>query len=778
MKYKPKLKEKKWRIELEEKLIELAERENLYEFDLESGRPIFSIDTPPPYASGKWHIAAAVHYTQIDMIARSMRMRGYEVYFPMGIDRNGLPVEVEAEKKTGISPYTVDRGTFLRICRQVLDEYERDIIRLTRRLGLSCDYRNCFQTDSELWRTQTQRTLIEAYKKGLLYEAYRVSNYCPGCRTTLADAEIEYREEETNLVYIRFKVKETSEPIVIATTRPELLKACACVLYNPKDDRYMRLEGKHAIVPVYGKEVPILPHPSVKKEFGSGLVMVCSYGDRTDVELFRELGLKPLVLINEEGKMNEEAGVYAGLRVEEARERITKDLQEAGFVEKVERIWHKIPICWRSKHPLEFIPMKEWYLKQLDFKDVLMKIAFEVKFYPEEHRQLWLNWINSLSTDWPISRRRYYGTELPFWYCLECGMLVTPEPGRYYRPWCEPPPFDKCPHCGSTKGFQGEERVVDTWVDSSISELVYCGYGWNEEMLKRMFPCSIRPQGIDIVRTWLHYTMLRGYQLFGKPAFERVWLSGLGLDEKGRPMSKSLGNIVDPDVVIEKYGVDAIRLWGAMEAKLGSNYRYSEAKVRSAYRFLNKLWNIARFVSCFPQAERPSKLAPADGWILAELNELIRVCLKGYDDLNFFIPANAIYNFVWNTYAPHYLEMVKWRAYGSPESELTKSAWYTLHTTLKAILLLLAPITPFITDYIWRELYGGSIHKQLFPGEVEGIDDGLRRLTDRIKEFNSYIWKLKKIELKTPLNAPVKVEIPPDLQMLRDELTHMHNIQE
>lgn len=771
-KFKPKIDVLRWTPKLEEEMLRL--HKGLYKFNPNSGKPLYAIDMPPPYASGRWHIAASIHYTQIDMIARTRRMQGYEVLFPMGIDRNGLPVEVQVERHYNIQMHEYPREKFLKLCREFLDEAEKDILALTKRLALSCDVDNYYQTDSEKWRAITQATFIEHWNKGHIYEDYRPSNYCPRCKTVIADAEIEYKEKKTILAYVRFKV-ENGEDIVIATTRPELLAGCALIIYNPKDERYKHLNGKNAIVPIYNKSVPIREHPYANPEFGTGLVMICSYGDTSDVRLFKELNLEPTILIDEDGRMTQNAGKYAGLKVEEAREKIIEDLKDMGILKEVRETVHRVPSCWRCGATVEFIPMREYYLRQLPFVDEIRKMILEgkIKFHPESSKMILLNWLDSITTDWPISRRRYYGTELPIWYCKSCKKPILPPKGKYYRPWKENPPFNKCPICGSKEGFEGETRTFDTWMDSSITEAVYCGYDWNLNLFEKLYPCSIRPQGKDIVRTWLYYTLLRGYLLFGKPAFKEVWISGMGLDEHGRAMHRHLGNVIYPWPMIEKYGSEAIRFFGAFETNLGSDFRISEQRIKGTLKFLIKVLNVARYISMFPYIDEEPRLEMTDLWILGEANKLIRRCMEGYNELNFFVPARAIKTFVKDLYAPHYIEMSKKRAY--EEADGAKSAWYTLHQTLRILLLLMAPITPLITDYIWRKIYGGTIHHMTFPKPVERWDSELTDLTEKLKEFNQQVWR-KKTEMKISLKDEIEIEIPMELKPFEKDLIALHNI--
>jgi len=779
--FRPKLKASRWSIDREEEQIKLWEKENTYRFDRASKKPLFSIDTPPPTLSGPWHVAGAAHYAQIDMVARYFRMKGNEVLFPIGMDRNGLPVEVQVERESKIYAYETPREEFIKICKEFLDRIEARILQLVRRMGMSCDASNYYQTDNPKYRSVTQATFIEMWRKGLIYEDNRPSNWCPSCRTTIADAEIDYEETETSLNYLKFKIKETDETIIIATTRPELLCTCAAVLFNPDDSRYQRSGGKTAVVPIFNQEVPIMAHGSAKPEFGTGLMMACSYGDYSDLRLFRELNLKGVIAINQVGRMNEVAGPYKGLLVEEARRKITQDLQALGWIVKQEKIIHRTPICWRSEDPIEFIAMPEYYLKQLEFLDEIRLIVKKMRFYPKELKQILDNWIDSIAIDWPISRRRFYGTEIPIWYCKKCGKPHLPEPGMYYQPWREKAPFDRC-ECGSTK-FIGEQRTFDTWFDSSISELFTIGYRRDNEFFRKAFPASLRPQGMDIVRSWLYYSILRVYLLFKETAFKSVRLSGMGMDAKGEPMHKSKGNIVYPESMFQTYGADAFRFWSASESRLGSNYRFSEERVKGAALFLTKLWNIARFISSFPIIAKNYELTALDHVILAQLNDLISECTSGYAELDMHPPANAIRSFAWNIFADHYVEAAKSRAYnqnGEFDQKLQRGAWYTLHTCLSTILKLLAPICPFLTEALWRELYSAeSIHLQRFPQEKKEWKSELKDFSLQLTNFNTIIWKYKK-EKNIALSQRIEAIVygPKELEPFKADLKAMHKIKE
>ena len=769
----PKINEKAWNPELEKEILKQWDEEKIYAFSPTDDN--FTIDTPPPYPSGRpWHIGAAAHYSQIDMIARTARMAGKNVYFPIGIDRNGLPVELYTEKKHNIRMRETERGEFLKLCRVALDDLEAEMLLIMKNLGLSGDFANYYRTDSEEYRTLTQSTFIELWKKGQIYLANRPNNYDWVSGTTIADAEIIYQDLQTKLVYMKFKIKDTDKEIIIASTRPELLCACKTIIVNPDDERYSQYIGKKVVVPITNTEVELRTHHSAQQEFGSGAVMVCSYGDQNDVALFRELELEEVVAIGLDGRMTEAAGEYAGLKPKQARTKIIEDLESKGFLEKTEDISHRTPVSERSKIPIEIIPMEEYYLKQKEAVEKIKKLGQEITFYPSMHKQILMNWLESINIDWPISRRRYYGTEIPIWYCKSCSEPYVPEPGKYYKPWSEKCPISKCPKCESTE-FVGEERTFDTWMDSSVSPLFVAKFNKDPEFFSKVYPASIRPQAKDIVRTWLYYTLLRCDQLTGEKPWSQAWIMGYGLDEKGMKMSKSKGNAIDPLPVIEKLGADTFRFWSASEINHGYDFRCNEQKIESTKKFLSKLWNVSRFLSSFPVIKSGTP-NPTDQWILSELNNLIKECKRGYQEYNFFIPAIAIREFTWNVFAAHYIEMVKARAYGIGFSDEERDgAIFTLHKTLSTILKLLAPITPFITDHLWKTLYStDSIHKERQVESEEEYSEN--KLTNEIAEFNSKVWNEKKAK-GLSLKDSFSFLIPENLEPYKKDLKSMHNLE-
>lgn len=765
----PKIQAKRWTVQQEvESVEEMSKAEHTFD-PARPGTP-FTIDTPPPYPSGSWHIGAAAGYSLIDMIARSRRMLGYNVLFPWGLDRNGINIELVVEKKHKKRIHEWGREEFIALCEKEIEVHSGKLEETARRLGISADFGNRYLTDSPEYRSFTQSVFIELWHKGLIDEQLRPNSYCPVCGTTIAEAEVLRETRQSTLAHVKWEVVgPVGGTLVISTTRPELLCAARVVLVHPDDERYKSVHGHRVKVPIYGHEVEVRPHPTADPDYGSGAMMVCSYGDSADVAIFRELQLEPVAAIDATGKMTEAAGPLSGRWVKKAREEALRLLEEGGMLEGKEPVEQTFPICERSRSPVEIIALKEWYVKQVDWLDDMRAAAEAMQFHPDRHRQLLLNWVNSVTIDWPVSRRRYYHTEIPVWYCKTCRAPAVPEPGPYYRPWKEEPPFESCASCGGTE-FDGEERVFDTWMDSSNSA-VFILKRYGQDFFQKAYPCSIRPQGRDIVRTWLHYTTLRGLQLTGRAPFEHVFIHGMGMDERGQKMSKSRGNVIAPEAVLQRFGSDAFRLQAASESRVGDDFRVSEERIQGAQKFLTKLHNVARFISAFPvPAHAPDKLHPTDEWILAEVDHLVAETRGAYEGFSFFDAATAVRSFVWNTFAPHYLELAKARAYGGDAS-----AVWTLHHSLRAVLRLLAPVAPVMPWAVWRELYGGDIHREELPEPGDHVRHA--EVGERLLEFNSQMWKLKKergLSFAQPLTG---VEIPADLEPFGQDLRAMHRIE-
>lgn len=783
------LKEKNWSKEAEKSIYTEWKDSKRYKFNKDSGKKVYSIDTPPPYVNTPVHIGQATTYVFMDMFARFKRMTNHEILFPLGLDRNGLPIEMAAEKKFNVKFSTLPREKIIDYCHKVLEDASMASTDSFLRLGIGFNswdkgigLGEIYETDSPDYRSLTQETFIDLWNKGLIYEDERTNNYCPGCQTTIADAEIEYAELPSFFNDIIFKVKETGEEIIIGTTRPELICTCEMICYNPEDERYKHLEGKHAITPIFNKVIPIKPDPVAQMDKGTGLMMMCSFGDVTDIRYFRDNGIKPIIAINKDGTMNAHAGILKGLTIKDAQKKLITEINDKKLLVKQQRIKHRTPICERSKDPIEFISMKEFYLKQLDFRSKMLKIAEEPNFFAPESRKILIDWINSVSIDWPISRRRYYATDIPLWYCNSCSAQIIPEKGRYHQPWKEPCPIEKCPKCGS-KEFHGEERVFDTWFDSSISPLYVLKYSRDEDFFKKNPVCSLRPQGKEIIRTWLYYTLLKDYLLTGKCIFEDVWVNYHIVDENGKKMSKSAGNGIDPKDILDKFGAESFRLWAALEGNLErTDFRCSFERIEGAGKTISKLWNVAKFISMFPKTETKihdieKHLTELDKWILNELNILIIEANKCYQAYDFHNPAVLIRHFIWETFASHYIELVKNRAYNQ-NNEFTKeqqdAAIYTLNHVLDVLMKLLAPILPMLTYKVYNELRGRDVHFERFPTTEKEYD--VRISKDEIAELNSFIWKSKKEKGLSLKDEIKKIVIDEKFKLIQHDLISAHNI--
>lgn len=781
--------DKNWSKELEKEIYSAWRRDQIYKFNKNSGKKVYSIDTPPPYINSPVHMGHATTYVIMDMIARYKRMKGYEVLFPLGLDNNGLPIEMSAEKKFGIKLTETPREKFLEYCNKILQETTAESVDSFYKLGISFnsweksdEIGGLYETDSKEYRTLTQETFIDLWNKNLIYEDDRINNWCPGCQTTISDSEIDYEDRPSFFNDIKFKIKETGEDIIIGTTRPELICTCEMLCYNPEDERYKYLEGKHAITPIFNKIVPIKADPVAQMDKGTGLMMMCSFGDVTDIRFFRDNGLKQTIAINKDGTMNDNAGFLSGLKIKDAQKTLVMKLSENGLLVKQTKIKHRTPICERSKDAIEFIGMKEFYLKQVEFKEKMIHIAKSPKFYSEESRKILIDWINSVSIDWPISRRRYYATAIPLWYCKNCNHAIVPDKGKYYEPWKESSPVNSCPKCGS-KEFEGETRVFDTWFDSSISPLYILKYSRDEEFFKNNSTCSLRPQGKEIIRTWLYYTLLKDYLLTGKCIFDDVWIHYHILDESGKKMSKSIGNVIDPKVILDKYGAEHLRLWAALEGNLEkTDFRCSFERIEGSGKTINKLWNVTKFILMFKKPEIDFKQAEAhftelDKWIINELNHLIRKCNECYEKYDFHNPVVDIRHFIWEELASNYIELIKNRAYNQNNEfseENKNSAIYVLYYILENLMNILAPVMPLLTHKIYFEMTGKDIHKENFASVKKNYVITLT--TDDITEINSFLWRSKKDNGKSLKDEIKHAVIPDKFKPIELEIMTAHNI--
>ena len=820
----PKIKEKRWTVDLEKKIQEEHfSQGQRYTFDPDSGKEVFVIDTPPPYPSGTWHIGAVAQYSMIDVIARSQRLLGKEVYFPWGVDRNGINIEFTVEKKTGRKMKTYDRAEFLELCRNEIEKYTQEMRNIAKRVGLSCAYDSEYLTDAPDYRAVTQSIFIDLFKRGDIVEELRPNLYDPVEGTTIAEAEVERLSRKTNLVDVRWSVTDDSnhEPVIISTTRPELICACGIVLVNPDDSRYANLVGKTLDLPMNtsgrSKTVEVKAHSSVNMEFGSGVLMVCSFGDQNDVSIFRELGLTPFQAIDLDGNITELGGPLAGLSVLDARKQAIEMLEESDRIENIVERDQEIPVSERGKNPIEIILLKEWYVKQTHIQDRIKELSDEINFVPKRNKQFLLDWMDNITIDWPVSRRRWYHTEIPIWYSEDRTKVVTPPRGTYVQPWQEGPPSDSIVMDRETRkelgkysdlksdlgNLEGEEKVFDTWMDSSNSNLYVSGYLSNPELFERAFPTGIRPQGKEIVRTWLYYTLLKSALLLDKPGFANVWIDGLGMDPWGRKMSKSLGNGIDAGSVLEcgaggrtgswkikgpegkqvalqakKIGSECFRFWKAADAQVGDDFQINPEQIELRYfGVLTKIFNVGRFASQFDfegdLETMPDDIENEDKWILAEFTELLEKAQTGYSELDLYTAAQGIKTFSTGVFASHWLEMAKTRLYNDDAS-----ATWTLHRIFRDLLSILSPVCPFFTHHLSTTLYDKSaVDVDVFPESPISGTKEWTKMTDSLIDFNSAVWKAKK-DAGISLAAPVSGHaVPDELKNIEQALVSMHKLE-
>ncbi len=755
-------------IEMEHKWQDWWEREKIYHFDPDSTKPPFVIDNPPRYASGPLHLGHAVHYTHIDFAARYNRMKGFNVMFPLCFDVNGMPIEVNVEKKYGIKMREYDRQEFIKLCSDFANANIGEMTRQFKILGESMDPSTYYQTDAEYYRRLTQISFVKLHKQGLIYQDTFPVNWCPRCGTALAEAECEYQDRTTKLNTILFKRADSDETYEIATTRPELLCTCQMVAIHPDDPRAPEMEGKELITPAFGKKVKIFTDDKVEMDFGSGLVMICTIGDKEDLNWVFKYDLPMEKGIDENGNMTELAGKYEGMNLEDARKQIIEDLKASGELTKQVDLEQNVGSCWRCKAPIEFLQVNQWFLKIMDFKEEVRARSDEVNWFPEYMKIRLEEWIDSLSWDWVISRQRYFATPIPIWLCEdpECdGLVVAREEDCYVDPTIQAPPEDKCPKCGGP--VKGSEEVFDTWMDSSLSAL-YCGF-WqrDEDMFKKFYPVQLRPQSHDIIRTWAFYTLLRSHLLNSSKPWDNIMMGGFIMAEDGTPMHASKGNAIDPLAILENDGGDAIRYY-ASNCSLGKDHAFRSVDVKRGRQLTTKYYNLCKLISsAFKDLDaaqlkekggqvNPADLRPIDKWILTKYSKTVKVATEENDNYRFEKARAAIEDFMWHDLADNYIEMCKYRIYQGADDGLV----YTLYNIGLGITKMLGVYFPHITEEIYQTIYKDSagdksVHISLWPQPLmfdqEAVETG-----DEIREMIAGIrnWKSSN---RIALGAPIEL---------------------
>ncbi|SHO49169.1 valine--tRNA ligase [Anaerocolumna xylanovorans] len=716
--------------EAEKKMQELWEKEGIYTYQNGRDKKVFSIDTPPPTVSGSLHIGHVFSYTQAEIIARYKRMQGFDVFYPFGFDDNGLPTERLVEREGNIRAGEVNPGEFYKKCLDTVKNYEEEFIDMWKSLGFSVDWNLTYQTISEKSRRISQRSFLELAKKGKAYRKESPVLWCTECRTSIAQAELDSKDTESVFYYLSFGAEPV--PLIIATTRPELLYGCVCIFVNPSDERYRDYIGLSVKVPLYDFEIPVMADEGVSMEKGTGAVMCATFGDATDVEWYQKYQLPYKKVVTEEGRISADVPFIGGMGIKGARKEIIMRLKEKGLVIKEEPIIHTVGIHERCKTEIEIVPSAQWYIDITTEKEKFLKAADEINWYPQYMKNRYRIWVENLKWDWCISRQRYFGVPFPVWYCKKCHKPILAEE------WQLPvnPLEDKPPHpcdcgCGDFSEVIPETAVFDTWATSSVTPFINSGFGEREDTHSEIFPMGMRSQAHEIIRTWAFYTIVKSIYHTGQIPWKDIMVSGFVLAKPGEKLSKSQNNAsLSPAFLIRKHSADAIRYWAA-NAKLGTDTFFTEEELKISKRFLTKLYNAANF--CIMHLEDYKKegtaFLPVDRWILQRVSEAARQAQELLEHYEIGQARHVIDELFWRDFCDDYIEIVKERLYQPQKhgERERQSGQYALYHSLLGILKLYAIYTPHMTEYIYQQFFCSfepemSLHQTLWNTEAEDRD--------------------------------------------------------
>ena len=701
--------------EIEEKLYRRWEEKGYFRAHVNPKKTPYTIVMPPPNITGQLHMGHAMDNTLQDILIRFKRMQGFETLWQPGTDHASIATEakvVEAMRKEGITKDMIGRDGFLERAWAWREKYGTTIVSQLKKLGSSCDWDRERFTMDEGCSAAVKEVFVRLYNKDLIYRGSRMVNWCPTCRTSISDAEVEYEEQDSFFYHLLYPVKETGEMLELATTRPETMLGDTAVAINPEDERYMHLHGCHVILPILNKEIPIVLDEHADKEKGTGVVKITPAHDPNDFEVGIRHDLPRVRVMTYDGHMTGpedvlesaegeaevlDCGKYAGMTALEAREEILKDLKEGGFLKKIEPLKHEVGTCYRCHSTIEPMISKQWFVRMKPLAEPAIKAVEDgrIRFVPDRFTKTYLNWMNN-TRDWCISRQLWWGHQIPAWYCDECGETIVAK---------EAP--DSCPKCGCRHLTQDPD-TLDTWFSSALWPFSTLGWPEETEDLKYFYPTNTLVTGYDIIGFWVSRMIFSGLAYTGDIPFDTVYIHGLVRDELGRKMSKSLGNGVDPLEIIEKYGADALRMMLLTGNAPGNDMRFSEKRLESCRNFANKIWNAARFIMMNIEKaevpdEIPENLTQADRWILSRVNTLIRDVTDNMDRFELGIALSKVYDFAWDEFCDWYIEMVKPRLYNDKD-ETKNAALWTLRTVLTDILKMLHPYIPFVTEEIFTNL--------------------------------------------------------------------------
>ena len=709
----------------------------------------FVISMPPPNVTAKLHIGHALDDTIQDILIRYHRMLGDPTLYVPGTDHASIATEVkvvEKLKKDGKSKESLGREKFLEEAWKWKEEYGGKIVEQQRKLGLSCDWQRARFTMDEGCSKAVLEVFERLYNEGIIYKGERLVNWCPECKTPISDIEVEYEEQKSNLWHIRYKIENSDDYVVVATTRPETMLGDTAVAVNPNDDRYKDIVGKRVFLPIVNKYIPVVADRYVDMEFGTGVVKITPAHDPNDFKVGKRHDLEIINILNEDGTLNEKGGKYEGMTTLEAREEIVKELKDIGALVKIEPHVHNVGSCYRCHHTIEPYISNQWFVKM----EELAKPAIEavkngdIKFIPKRFEKIYLNWMENIE-DWCISRQLWWGHRIPAYYCKECGKITV---SKEHITTCE---------CGGA--VVQDEDTLDTWFSSALWPFSILGWPDNTEDYSYFYPNSVLVTGYDIITFWVSKMIFSGLYYTNKIPFENVYIHGLVRDSQGRKMSKSLGNGVDPIEVIENYGTDALRFSLTQNISAGNDMRYMPEKLETARNFANKLWNAAKFVNMYIDdiaVENVENFLPADKWILTKLSKLEKEVKDNLDKYELGVPLQKLYDFIWSDFCDWYIEIVKTRLYDKETNPFSYSvAVWTLNHVLVQVIKMLHPYMPFITEEIYQNLHTdkNSIMKDMYPCDNYNFE----KETEIIELFLNMIRNIRNERLNSGINGSKKV---------------------
>ncbi len=719
----------------------------------------FTIVMPPPNITGKLHMGHAVDNTLQDILIRYKRMQGYNALWIPGTDHAAISTEVKVTnqlKSEGIDKKELGREGFLKRAWEWKDEYAGTIEKQLELLGVSCDWDRERFTMDEGCSKAVEEVFISLYEKGYIYKGSRIINWCPHCKTSLSDAEVEHEDQNGFFWHIKYPIKGTDQFLEIATTRPETMLGDTAIAVHPEDERYKDLVGKMVILPLVNKEIPIVADEYVDKDFGTGAVKITPAHDPNDFEVGKRHNLEEINIMNDDATINEKGGKYAGMDRYEARKAIVKDLEEQGYLVKVVPHDHSVGTHDRCHTTVEPLIKQQWFVKMEELAKPAINAlkTGELKFVPERFDKIYLHWLENIK-DWCISRQIWWGHRIPAYYCDDCGEFVVAR---------EMP--KQCPHCGCTH-FTQDEDTLDTWFSSALWPFSTLGWPEKTEDLDYFYPTDVLVTGYDIIFFWVIRMVFSGYAHTGKAPFHTVLIHGLVRDSQGRKMSKSLGNGIDPLEVIDQYGADALRLTLVTGNAPGNDMRYYDERVEASRNFANKVWNASRFILMNMEEnvlEEPdaSLFQATDRWILSRVNSLAKEVTENMDKYELGIAVQKVHDFVWDEFCDWYVELAKYRIYHAEEEpEQAKCALWTLKTVLGQALKLLHPFMPFITEEIYSALVPEeeSLMMSSWPVYQEKWNDPkAEELLEHVKEITRGIRNIR-TEMNVPNNRKTKVVI-------------------